>query len=403
LLTGTAISGLLAYAYVVVGTQVYGAVEFAPISVLWTIWAMCAAVIAFPVQHWAIRTIEADGTEATVRGALPVILSAAVLLSTIVGLITWLARSTLFSHSSALYPVLAATIPLGSVMVGLSRGTLAARHRFMAAATAFASENLIRVAAAAIVVLAGWESEAYAIALVMGFLVVAIWPSALRLRGQASGAGNARKLSFLSGVAGGTLISQVVLTGGPVLLASLNGAPASVTGLFSTLALFRAPYILATGLAARLTGWLTQTVRGGPESIVRRFRWMVVAGVAILAPLAAVFGGFLGPELVRLVFGSDVSLAPVLVGVVAAGSTVALGGLMYILLLIALGRGRALMLPWVGALVVGLAWAFLGPGDPLARVTWAFLVAEVVALLLMHLVGTRVASSQTGEDLRALA
>ena len=48
-----------------------------------------------------------------------------------------------------------------------------------------------------------------------------------------------------------------------MILASLGGAPAFVTGLFSTLALFRAPYILATGLAARLTGWLTQAVLGG--------------------------------------------------------------------------------------------------------------------------------------------
>ena len=249
LLTGTTVSGLLAYAYVVLGTRIYGAVEFAPISVLWTIWAMSAAVITFPVQHWVIRTIEADRTEGTVRTALPLILASAVLLSTVIGVVAWMARGTLFSDGGALYPVLAAAIPLGSVMVGLSRGTLAARRRFTAAAAAFAVENLIRVVAAVMVVLAGWGSNTYAIALILGFLVVAVWPSALHLTGEASGAANARTLSFLSGVAGGTLISQVVLTGGPVILASLGGAPASVTGLFSTLALFRAPYILATGLA----------------------------------------------------------------------------------------------------------------------------------------------------------
>ncbi len=161
LLTGTAVSGLLAYAYVVLGTRTYGAVEFAPISVLWTIWAMSAAVITFPVQHWVIRTIEADGTDGTVRAVRPLILAAAVLLSTTIGVLAWLARSTLFSDSGALYPVLAATIPLGSVMVGLTRGTLAARRRFTAAAAAFATENLIRAVAAVIVVLAGWGSSAY--------------------------------------------------------------------------------------------------------------------------------------------------------------------------------------------------------------------------------------------------
>ena len=386
LLTGTAVSGLLAYAYVVLGTRIYGAVEFAPISVLWTIWAMSAAVITFPVQHWVIRTIEADGTDGTVRAARPLILAAAVLLSTTIGVIAWLARSTLFSDSGALYPVLAATIPLGSVMVGLTRGTLAARRRFTAAAAAFATENLIRVVAAVIVVLAGWGSNAYAIALTFGFLVVVIWPSALRLTGETSGAARGRTLSFLSGVAGGTLISQVVLTGGPLILASLGGAPASVTGLFSALALFRAPYILATGLAARLTGWLTQVAIEGRQLMVRRLMWLTVAGVMGLTPLAAVFGVTLGPVLVGLVFGSDVSLPSDLVGVVAAGSTVALGGLFSTLLLIALGRGGAVIFPWVGALVVGFAWAILGPGPALDRVTWAFLVAEVVAFVLMQII-----------------
>ena len=160
LLTGTAVSGLLAYAYVVLGTRTYGAFEFAPISVLWTIWAMSAAVITFPVQHWVIRTIEADGTDGTVRAALPLILGAAVLLSTMIGVVAWLARSTLFSDTGALYPILAATIPLGAMMVGLTRGTLAARRRFTAAAAAFASENLIRVVAAVIAVRAGWGSSA---------------------------------------------------------------------------------------------------------------------------------------------------------------------------------------------------------------------------------------------------
>ena len=171
-----------------------------------------------------------------------------------------------------------------------------------------------------------------------------------------------------------------------MILASLGGAPASVTGLFSALALFRAPYILATGLAARLTGWLTQVAVEGRQLMVRRLMWLTVAGVVGLTPLAAVFGAIVGPDLVGLVFGSDVSLPSDLVGVVAAGSTVALGGLFSTLLLIAVGRGGAVIFPWVGALVVGFAWAILGPGPPLDRVTWAFLVAEVVAFVLMHLI-----------------
>ena len=65
LLVSTPVSGLLAYGYVAIGTRTYGAAPFAPVSVFWTIWAMASAVVAFPVQHWVIRTIEADGNERT--------------------------------------------------------------------------------------------------------------------------------------------------------------------------------------------------------------------------------------------------------------------------------------------------------------------------------------------------
>ncbi len=60
----------------------------------------------------------------------------------------------------------------------------------------------------------------------------------------------------------GQLLGQVVLTGGPVLLAAAGGAPAEVTALFAGLALFRAPYTLALGLVSQLTERLTGA--GGP-------------------------------------------------------------------------------------------------------------------------------------------
>ena len=67
-----------------------------------------------------------------------------------------------------------------------------------------------------------------------------MWPSAWRFapgRGRDSGA-----FAFLGGAASGQTVAQVVLTGGPVLLALLGGSPMEVTTLFAALALFRAPY-----------------------------------------------------------------------------------------------------------------------------------------------------------------
>jgi hypothetical protein len=259
----------------------------------------------------------------------------------------------------------------------------------VAAAAAIAGENLIRVLAAAVVVLVGWGIRAFAAAIVTGFLVAFVWPSALRYEGNVPQRAHGPALSFLAGVAGGTLIAQVVLTGGPLLLAAFGGAPAEVTGLFAALALFRAPYILATGLAARLTGSLTRLIIRGGWSTLRRLTRLTVAVVGLATPLGGVFGATVGPNLVHLVFGAEVSLPPELVGVVAAGSTVALGSLFYMLLLVAAGRSGSITLPWAAAVVVGLGWAMVGPSTPLTRVTWAFAIAEVVAFVVMVILGSR--------------
>jgi hypothetical protein len=178
-----------------------------------------------------------------------------------------------------------------------------------------------------------------------------------------------------------------VLTGGPLLLAAIGGEPAAVTGLFSALALFRAPYMLATGLASRVTGSLTRFMLMDARSAMRRLTMLTIAGVAVLAPLAGVLGAVAGPGLVQIVFGLELTMPPAVVGLVAAASTVALSSLFFMLVLVAAGRGGAITGPWVAAALVSLGWATLGPGTPLASVTLAFLLGEVLALAMMILFG----------------
>ena len=112
--------------------------------------------------------------------------------------------------------------------------------------------------------------------------------------------------------------------------------------------------------------------------------WLTVAGVVGLTPLAAVFGAIVGPDLIGLVFGSD-RLAPIRLG--RCRGCREYGGPRWAVLYVVVDSRRpwrSRHIPWVGALVVGFVWATLGPGPPLGRVTWAFLVAKVVAFVLMH-------------------
>ncbi len=357
---------------------------------------MSSAVVTFPVQHWVIRTVEADGIEGRVRAAHARILGTAVLLSGVVGAVTWLTRATLFGDTGPLFPALAALIPLGSAVVGFTRGALAARRRFVAAGAAIAGENLIRVVAGVGVVLAGWGSEAFAVAIASGFLVALFWPSALHFTDGEPVGQQTSPMGFLAGVAGGTLIAQVVLTGGPLILAALGGTPAEVTGLFSALALFRAPYLLATGLAARVTGSLVRLLKDATTSTIRRLTQRTIVIVAVLVPPGALVGAAVGSSLLQLVFGPEVTLPSGLIGVVAAGSTLALGSLFYTLVLVAGGRARAITLPWVIAAFVAVGWAIFGLGEPLTSVTWAFLLAEVTAFVVLVILGSRALASGTG-------
>ncbi|MET0831272.1 MAG: hypothetical protein ABWY62_02745, partial [Acidimicrobiia bacterium] len=188
---------------------------------------------------------------------------------------------------------------------------------------------------------------------------------------------------FLGGLAGGVLLSQLALNAGPAVLAAIGGAPAQVTALFATMALFRAPYLIALGLASRGTGPLTRLVASGREGRLSRLR----TGVAVLALAGALVAGLLGwwigPALVDLVFGTGVAPQPSVVAIVAMGSAVALAGLVAVLLLVARGATLAITVSWVAAFLAAATVLLLVSDDALTRVALAFVTAEVVSLALM--------------------
>ena len=274
LAAGTGLSGLAAYGYVILGTRVLGAVSFAPVSVLWTFWAMSAAVLTFPVMHWVIRTMEAGVRGGgRIRSGLPAVLGSAAVVSVVTGLVAWLGREALFQQDGWLFPLLAAAIPFRSVTVGLNRGVLAGRRRFVATGAAIAAENLIRVVVGGLGrLLAGGGEGAFAGALVVGLTAAALWPSATRFSQAVVIGEPSTPLGFLGGLAGGSLIAQIIITGGPAVLAALGSSPIHITGLFATFALFRAPYMVAIGVAARITGALTRLFVDGETVRLIRMR-----------------------------------------------------------------------------------------------------------------------------------
>ena len=390
---GSAVSGLLAYLVFALTTRGLGATAAGPVSVLWSYWACAGAAFTFPLQHWIARTATAHG-ERAVRQTLPRLCVVALGVSVLLGLLAWLAREPLFHRSDLWFPAMVAAVTLGSSVTGVVRGTLSARGRFSSVAWSLVAENGFRCLAAGALVAAGSGSVvAFGLCLVAGHLVMLLWPSALRLgtSGDASGAPSA--FAFLASAGVAQLVGQLVLIGGPVLLALAGGTQREVTTLFAALALFRAPYMLALGMVAQLTIRVTSLVVGGRFDVLdaarRRLRLATVAAVVG----AAAFGGWLGPPLLRLVFGSDVRLAAGLTAVVAVGCTLAVVNLVVMVGALARGRTTPVAHVWLVAVVAaGVAFVALSPLSPVSElqaVVWCFLAAETVALVGLSVVEQR--------------
>lgn len=378
---GAAVTGVLAYVVFALTTRALGSDAAAPVSVLWSYWTLAGAAFTFPIQHWTTRTVAADG-EAAVRAALPRVGPAVIVIAILSGAVAWLLRNPLFHEDGMTWPVLVGLVSLGAALMGLVRGGLAGRHRFVALGWSLVLENLLRCIAIATLAVAGVDNAGwYGASLVLGYLTVVVWSPAMHFARADGHRAAGSPLRSLSGTAGGQLLGQIVLTSGPVVLALLHGSPGRVTALFAALALFRAPYVLGLGAVAPLTGWLTTHVVAGRVAVLRRFRIVAVAVTVVGGVLAAVFGAVAGPLLLRLVFGDDVRLDARACAVVAAASLIAVANLVVAITAIAQDRSRVLVTVWAAAAVAAAAAVLWWPADSLYRVVWAFLVAELVAFV----------------------
>ena len=185
LAVGSVANGVGAYLFFSLTTHALGATDAAPVSVLWAWWSFSSAALTFPVQHWAIQALAADGDERRVRardhaapagrGRRPG--------GAVVTLIAWLLREPLFAGHSGVFPLLMGLVVLGSVANGLVRGLLTGRHRIGMLGGSLVGENALRCLYAAVLFAAGvTDPAAYGWSLIGGYLVLAFWPGALRAR-----------------------------------------------------------------------------------------------------------------------------------------------------------------------------------------------------------------------------
>ncbi len=381
LAAGSLVGGVLAYLFFALVTRALGAGPAAPVAVLWAWWSFAGAALTFPVQHWISHTSALASGEAAVRRGLPHVAAGIVGASVAAGALAWLFSDRLFGPLGGAFPLLVVAVGLGSGVLGLVRGTLSGRHRFGTVGLGLVAENGIRCAVAAVLISSGCDSPlGYGLALVAGYAAAVLVPAALVPRRTGTGELGA-PLAFVSGASAGQLLAQVTLTGGPVLLAAVGGAPVEVTALFAGLALFRAPYTLALGLVSALTGRLTRLAEAGRHDALARVREVVAGATVVLAIAGGLLGAWLGPPVMELVFGEGVRLRAEDTGLVAVGSVLALANLVLTVGLLARGRTTAAARTWLAAMPLGVVAHLVLPGSALTSTCWTFVVIEAGAWL----------------------
>jgi len=384
LAVGSVIAGLLAYGFFSLATHTLGAEGAAPVSVLWSYWAVAAAVLTFTVQHWTIRTLAHDGHEGTVAQSLPKIALMAAVLTGLAGLLAYVFRDQLFGDLGIAFPALVAAITAGSLFMGLLRGALAGRQRYFATAASLVGENAVRVILAVAVALAGGGSKAFGVAMASGPIIGLLWIGSLRFaRAPATAPASRNPLALVSETASGSLIAQVVLTSAPVVLAAAGGAPGQVTSLFIALAVWRAPYLVALGVTPKLTGGLTRLVVSGQSRQVGQLRALLVAVVIGAALAAIVIGTTVFQPILHVAFGEDITMDTWALAAVGVGTAIALGNLVLLLLMLALGRSGAATAAWAVAVGVAAVWLGLSPLSPTSRIVTGFVLAQATAFVLL--------------------
>lgn len=91
----------------------------------------------------------------------------------------------------------------------------------------------------------------------------------------------------------------------------------------------------------------------------------------------------------RVVFGAEVAVVPVVAALLAAGSAYALANLVLSVLLYAYARTSRVLLGWLISVAPGALTLSIGPGTRIETVAWAFLVTEAAAWLVLALFARR--------------
>jgi O-antigen/teichoic acid export membrane protein len=381
---GTLVAGIATYGWQAAGTRVLGEVDFAPVATVWTIQFLVVTILLAPLEQFAIRTVAAGEAGRSHLGhAVQTLAWFAALSTAVVMILSFVLRDSFFDGEAA-YALVCGAIVLGFGQLAVLRGILAGQRDFAAYGEMTALDSIVRLAIGLPLLLAGSSALAFAWTIPASTLVALLWLAHRPSRRHARPDEPPSEVSaphFIATMVGGNSAAQIVLAGGPLVLALLGATEAAITTLFVTQTAFRAAFMVATPGWSRVLPALTRIATDREFERLSRLGGLVAAGTLAFAVLGGLAASVAAPPLIEAFFGGGVRPSGFVAGMVGAGTVIAMGNLGLSQILIAAVRTHRITGVWWGALVISLGWVVAGPGSELNRVTAAFVLGEAVALL----------------------
>jgi len=370
-----------------VGGRLLGPEAFAPVSVLWTVMFLTGTVALTPVEQFVARESTA-GRRVLTRDAraIPVVF---VLTASAAGLFALLTRDALFAGEGGFVALALLTVVVTAPLF-VARGLAVGQRRFDLIGMMLGLEGLGRlvVGGLGLLVVGGPVGLAWGVAL--GPALALLVPT-LGFERRATLPASTQAGTFLAPYVGASAASQLLLAGAPLAVAALGAGPATISIVFVTFTLFRAPVTIVYLLQGRLLNLLVRLELAGGTARIGAIRRRILLGGVVAVGLAGVTGWLVGPGVVAVLYGAPFQPDPLVAALAATGVAGAALSQLLGQLLVAAGRTGALARRWaVGlgvATVVLLVGAVTDAAAPAVVVAAAFAAGELAAAASMARTG----------------
>jgi O-antigen/teichoic acid export membrane protein len=370
---------VLAYLFQLVGGRLLGPEDFAPVSVLWTVMFLTGTIGLTPVEQLVAREATAGRRVLTRRsGAVLGVVGGTALTAAVFVAAT---RTALFQGETG-FILLAVILVSVTAPLFMSRGLAIGQRRFDLYATMITLEGVGRLGFGGLgyVLVGGPVGFAWGIALgpLLGLLVPA-WRFERRALLPRRGGERAFLLPYL----GAGAASQLLVAGAPLAVAALGADASTISIVFVTFTLFRAPVTVVYLVQGRLLNALVRHRLRGEIDRLRTVRRRIEFGGAAAVATAGAVAWSAGPAVVVLLYGEAFRPDPVVAALAATGVAGAAVAQLLGQLLVADGRTASLAQRWTVGLSAAAVMLVASTGDAALAVAAAFAVGGVMAAAAM--------------------